>query len=487
MNRIGTTLRELRLTPMLLFVLSLVGRPSAAQSGTFDLERTKAVLTELIERNMKERGVPSISIALVRGDAIVWTAAFGYANVHTRTPATPETLYNTGSTLKAVTSAAVMHLVDRGYLGLDQPANALLGEDRIQDRLQSEKPVTPRHLLSHWSGLSQGFEKKPIWSRESPQPLRDIASGLYSIRAPETKWEYNNYGYALAGLLVEKISGVAYEQYLVENILRPLGVETPHPVSPSPDMAERLAFPYNPGGSAGHPIPLAPALYDYYPAGDAYLTAEDMARFLGAMLNGGVFNGNRILSEESVVAMRTPQFGGSYAFGLEVEKDATGHTIIRHAGRAQGYHAYLMGDVDARVGVYYMANSGDPYHIAPAAIALLRGEAYTPPAEKKPIAVDPGVLRTYVGTYWSTFPQNPAVGAPLPRTVTLEGGRLFIQGMRIEGFGWDKDELLAETPTTFFIRGSEYGVRFVADETGAVTQMVHLRRGNGSGTFKKTS
>jgi len=200
-----------------------------------------------------------------------------------------------------------------------------------------------------------------------------------------------------------------------------------------------------------------------------------------------VFNGNRILSEESVVAMRTPQFGGNYAFGFDVEKDATGHTIISHGGRAQGHHAYMMGDVDARVGAYYMMNSGDGYHLARAAITLLRGEEYTPTAEKKAIAVDPGVLRTYAGSYKSTFPHNPAVGPPLPRTVTFEGGRLFMQGMRVEGFGWDKDELLAETPTTFFIRGSEYGVRFVADQTGAVTHLVHLRRGQGGGSYKKTS
>jgi hypothetical protein len=265
-----------------------------------------------------------------------------------------------------------------------------------------------------------------------------------------------------------------------------LGSETAHPLTLSPEIVERLALPYNPGGSAGQPEPLAQVQYDYYPAGDMYLTAEDMARFLGAHLNKGVFNGNRILSEEAVITMHTPQFGSNYGFGFDVEKDAKGHTIISHGGRAQGYHAYMIGDVDARVGVYYMVNSGDPYWIARAAIALLRGEEYTRPTEPKPIAVDPGVLRTYVGTY--PYPYSAFLGARPPLIVTLEGGRLFVTGHSIEGFGGVKEELHAETPTTFFIKGSEHGIKFVADSTGSVTHLQFTRRGReGGGRFKKTS
>ena len=79
------------LTPSLLFVLSLGGPSAVAQTGEFDLEKTKTVLSGLIEDALRDRGVPSISIALVRGDEIVWTAAFGYANVRMQTPATTET------------------------------------------------------------------------------------------------------------------------------------------------------------------------------------------------------------------------------------------------------------------------------------------------------------------------------------------------------------------------------------------------------------
>jgi CubicO group peptidase (beta-lactamase class C family) len=470
---------------IVLSLVFLTGRPSTAQTGTFDLEKTKAALSGMIQGMMKDRGVPSMSIALVRGDKIVWTAAFGYANVAMKTPATPETYYNTGSTLKAVTATAVMQLADQGLLSIDDAINNYLGKSKVQERLQSEKRITFRHLLTHFSGLSQGVEKQPIWSRKTLMTLDEIAASLYSIRAPETKWEYNNFAYATAGLLAEKISGLEYEAYIAQKILKPLGSETTHPLTLTPKMVERLALPYNPGGSAGEPEPVAQVQYDYYPAGDLYTTAEDMARFLGAHLNKGVFNGNRILSEQAVAMMHTAQFGSTYGFGFDVEKDAKGHTIISHGGRSQGYHAYMIGDVDARVGAYYMVNSGDPYWIGRAAIALLRGDDYTPPVEKKSIAVDPAVLRTYVGSF--AYGYSGFLGVQAPMIVTLENGRLFISGMRVEGFGWSKDELHAETPKTFFIRGNERGIKFITDEGGAVTHLTYTRYGREFGRYKKIS
>jgi CubicO group peptidase (beta-lactamase class C family) len=354
-----------------------------AQTGRFDLDKTKAVLTGLIENTMKERGIPSISIALVRGDSIVWKAAFGYANVRTKTPATTETIYSTGSTFKSATATALMQLQEQGKFSLDHPVNRYLGDVRVQDRLQAEKAVTFTHILSHWSGLTAGAVTKPIWGRELPKPLEKMVSELYSVRPPETKWEYNNFAYGMAGLLIEKISGMEYEKYMLENVLKPLGITTEHPVYPSPEMVELMALPYAPGGPNGKPKPVAQVHFDVYPAGDVYLTAEDMARFLAMHLNDGVFRGKRIISAESAKKMREPQFGGVYGFGFSVRKDSLGHTIISHSGSIPGQNSFMSGDVDAKVGVYYMSNSGAPSSIATAALALLRGENYAPATTQK--------------------------------------------------------------------------------------------------------
>src|SRR6476661_7758316 len=153
-----------------LVVLFLLPRSAAiAQTGRFDLEKTKTVLTPLIERTLAENGIPSMSIALVRGDSIVWKAAFGYTNLRSHTPATTETLYSTGSSFKSVTATAVMQLVEQGKMRLDDPINRYLGESMVKD--QPEKPVTFTHILSHWSGLKNGAETQPIWSRRLPKTL----------------------------------------------------------------------------------------------------------------------------------------------------------------------------------------------------------------------------------------------------------------------------------------------------------------------------
>jgi CubicO group peptidase (beta-lactamase class C family) len=448
------------------FSVPAVGADSAeAKSGRFDLESTKTVLSGLIDKTLKDTGVPSISIALVREDEIVWKAAFGYANVRTKTPATPDTIYNAASTFKAVTATALMQLAEQGKFKLNDPVNRYLGDFPVRDRIQSDKPVVFTHVLSHWSGLTSWPGRgeatmKPIWGRELPKTLEQVAVELYSIRAPETKFEYNNYGYGLAGLLLEKISGVEFENYVCEHVLHPLGVRTSHPVCPSPEMVELMALPYENGSPEGQPRPAPLVHTDVYPAGGtAYLTAEDMARFLGTHLNGGVFQGKRILSEASVREMQTPRFGGNYGFGLRIRKAANGHTLIRHTGRMPGMCSMMMGDVDAHVGVYYMANATeDRFDIADVAIALLRGQSY-PLTDRQAIIVDPKILDRYAGVYETEKDVF---------TFTREADGLFLRKNNQPKRG----ELLAESPTHFFLKDDRATITFEKNSNGTVDRMV---------------
>jgi CubicO group peptidase (beta-lactamase class C family) len=218
-----------------------------------------------------------------------------------------------------------------------------------------------------------------------------------------------------------------------------------------------MALPYVPGGPGGKPRPVEQVHFDVYPAGDLWLAAEEMARFLGAHLNGGTFQGKRILTEASVKLAHEPQFGGTYAFGWSVSKDSTGHTIISHGGGIPGMSSLMMGDLDARVGVYFMSNSGAPGIIAEAAIKLLRGEEYVPPAPKKPIAVDPKILDTYVGVY-------DLNGTAI--NVVRSGAGLVV---RVEG--QPEMALLAETTTRFFITTAPITIVFGTDAQGVVDRL----------------
>jgi CubicO group peptidase (beta-lactamase class C family) len=203
-----------------LFVRGLSVKGQEAEPPPFDLRQTKEVLGREIQKILSETRIPSISIAFVKDDQIVWAEAFGYSNVQTKTLATPETFYCTGSTFKFVTAAAVIQLVEQGKLALDDPVNKHLGGEAIADRSAAGEPVTIRHLLCHYSGLKGPTNTVPLWKRALPMSPSDIISQIKAARHPGVKYEYCNPGYALAGYIIERVSGQSYEDYIVEHILR---------------------------------------------------------------------------------------------------------------------------------------------------------------------------------------------------------------------------------------------------------------------------
>jgi len=310
----------------------------------------------------------------------------------------------TASTLKSVTATAILTLVDQGKCRLDDPVSRYLGEAAKGDA--AWRGVTIRSLLDHTSGLSDdgGQDQRytvNVWDRERPTVagLDEITASLESLEPAGDTWRYNNSAYTLAGLLIEKISGLSYEQYIVDNILAPVGAATVNPISPTARTAELTAFNYYRREDGG----FEPADHNFdglFPAGGARLRAEDMARFLGAHLNGGRFNGNRILSralvDEAHVANKA-----QYGLGWWTYQDDNGNTMITHGGNWPSAVTGMLGDKDARVGAYVMTNVGQTqatWRIAEAAVRLLRGEEVSP-AGRGAVAVATAELDRLAGTY----------------------------------------------------------------------------------------
>ena len=349
---------------------------SAANAQTFNLDKAKPAIEKAIRAELA-KGSASVSLALVQGGRIVWSAAYGFSNATTQTPATTATIYSTGSTAKSIAAVAVMQLVEQGKIELDAPVNRYLRTARVKDRLQVDEAVTIRQLLTHSSGLTCDVRVTPVFSRTLPPSLADMTARAYTVRKPKDKYEYCNVGYGVLGYVVEQVSGVEYEKYLVDNILKPVGVETPAPIRPTARMADLLAQPYVP--KDGKPQPVDRMFYDVYPAGDLYMTPTDMAKYLGMQLNNGTFNGKRILTEASMNEIHRDQSVTKefpYGFGLIVNKGTDGHTIISHTGGTPGFTTYMIGDMDLKVGAYVMTNSSSPnrpLEIGRAALDQLRG------------------------------------------------------------------------------------------------------------------
>jgi D-alanyl-D-alanine-carboxypeptidase/D-alanyl-D-alanine-endopeptidase len=353
---------------------SLAGPVAAQDPARVDLGDVTSDLETEIRRILQDTRIPAISIALVRDGDVWWTGAFGYANVGARVPATTDTYFSTGSTFKFVTATAIMQLVESGHLELDTPLNEFVGPELA---IEGADDVTFRHMLSHHSGLEGPVGIVPLWSREAPRTPLDLLEGTVRSGPPGVEYRYCNECYGIMAWVVEQVTGQPYDQYVAEAIFEPLGIDLASASVPSPAVVEHLALPYE--LRDGGPVAIQQVRYDVYSAGDIYLRASDMARFLAAQLNGGVFRGRRILSEESAREMQRKQFDAqAYGLGTGVGEDG-GRVILQHSGAIPGFNSLSVGEPGTGMGVYLMSNSSSAATsnaleaLARRAMGLMRG------------------------------------------------------------------------------------------------------------------
>lgn len=339
---------------------------------TVDVQKVAADLEPEIRRAMIEGKIPSMTIALVSGDKVIWTGAYGESNLWARTPATPETVYLVGSTFKAMSTMALFHLMEQGKLKLDDPVSkyldfAIPGDD-------PKNPVTFRHILTHTSGLDGDFGAVAVWSNTAPKPLDVFVHTSLKVKQPPmTKVEYSNAAFALLGYLVEKISGVPYRQYMKETIWDPLEMNSTA-FEPTPEIDERIAVPYVVDKTSGKQKPTDRIKAAVWPAGLVYGTVLDQANWLILNLNNGVFKGKRIVSEATMDQMFTRQFdqfkGGiegiwgndTAGFGLTWWVQVrNGERYFAHSGSVSGYTAFLLGNRDKKLGFAVMCNGNSAH------------------------------------------------------------------------------------------------------------------------------
>lgn len=204
------------------------------------------------------------------------------------------------------------------------------------------------------------------------------------VDPPGRRFVYSNPGYALAGLIVERVSEEDLESFILREVFGALGTEHARLFGLTPAMVERVALPYlpfelaerlglNPLGAPGRPVALPQVRFTVYPAGDAYMTPVEMGRFLGLVLNHGAWRGRQVLDPHLVREATTPQAGVGSTEGLGwVLAEWDGRRLIEHSGGYPGYSAYLRGDPETGFGVFVAATSmGDMTAMAQATLESL--------------------------------------------------------------------------------------------------------------------
>jgi CubicO group peptidase (beta-lactamase class C family) len=383
--------RQTRLLQPLIAVavvaIALTASPKTT-AQTINIDRVVADLEPEVQRTLMEGKIPSAAIALIAGDQVIWTGAYGQSNLWARTPATPSTVYLIGSTFKAMSTVALLQQMEQGKFKLDDRVSDYLTDFKIQNE-DPQHPITFRHLLTHTSGLPADFGPFPVWGDTAPPALEEyLRKSLKAAKPPMTSVVYSNQAYTLIGYLVQKFSGVPYKQYIQEHVFTPLEM-TSTAFEPRPDMEERLSIPYTVDEKTGSQVGAVRLKAAVWPAGLVYGTVLNQANWLIANLNGGVFKGKRIIDDQTLEQMFTRQYdqfkgpveglwGNETAgFGLTWWVQVRdGDRYFAHSGSVPGYTAFLLGNRDRKLGFAILTN-GNRAHphlikLADRAIDLLK-------------------------------------------------------------------------------------------------------------------
>lgn len=432
--------------------LQCMSGPVAAQapaSGNAD------ALDEWIAARLDEHDVPAVAIAVVDRNRIVKTAGYGLANVELQAEASELTMFQTASVGKQFTAAAILLLAEDGRLALDDPIDEYLDEAPEAWRL-----VSIRNLLNHTSGIPD--YNSPSWNLRRDYTEAELLEEFarFPLRFPPgTEWSYSNTGYAILGILISRITGAHWSEFVRERVFAPAGMRTARLMSEA-DIVPNRADGYRVAdGELKNQQWVSPSVNS---TGDGalYVSAVDMAHWAVALSDDSV------LSNASREAMwtRTRLHDGlevSYGFGWALD-DVLGRPAVHHTGNWQGFVARYTRFTDDDLSVAVFANSTRGFGLLDAITeqVLLR---YRPDIEIEreaapaPIRVDRQALGAYVGDYWMSD------GAAL-RFSLAEGGLV------VSGAGGSGLSARPYAPDAFVFERSSLRLIFVRDpESGSVT------------------
>jgi CubicO group peptidase (beta-lactamase class C family)/D-alanyl-D-alanine dipeptidase len=343
--------RAVGLIPTLLWLVGC-GSEAVERGPRPDYSDLTRALTPVIEREMQDKSISAVSIALVDDQEIVWARGFGYADPVDSVPATAETVYRVGSVSKLFTDIGVMQLVEAGQLDLDAPVTTYVPDFRPANPFG--EPITLRQLMSHMSGLVREPPVGNYFDPSGPSLEQTVHSlnGVNLVYEPETNTKYSNAGIATVGYVLQRTEGEPFAQYLERTVLDPLGM-TSSAFEPTPAVLERLAKAYM-WTYDGRVFEAPTFQLGMAPAGSMYSSVEDLARFMSAMFNGGQLEDGAILEAETLDEMWTPQYGSGYGIGFALS-ELDGHRRIGHGGAIYGFVTELGMLPDDKLGVVVVA------------------------------------------------------------------------------------------------------------------------------------
>jgi len=384
-----------------------------------------------LENCIRDNNIPGAGVAVVNKDSVLFTCFLGYADIEKNLSITPQTHFALGSITKSFTALGFCKLADEGLIDLDTPIKEILPDLNIQNSWDDTDPVRVVHLLEHTAGICDGFTTLFNWQYDPDILLSDalqLHDQIVIYHRPGSFFLYSNIGYLLAGMVLEKITQMRYEEYLKQEFLIPLGMKTSTFDIKDSYSRSVLAQGYGVGGKE------IPYLYIFpRAAGHTHSSVLDMTQYVRFFLNYGKSNGVQILKPETVTRIETPvtslasRKGLLNGYGLGSEWAFRNQYKWRgHNGAQFGFYSDFWYNHDLDIGYVVFVNQFD--FQSARNVRKLRDlvathlTENTKPVFQPTLSVDKIQLKKYCGTYTIGYNAKNLLGL-----INYLNGRIEVQ------------------------------------------------------------
>lgn len=452
---------SIRIASIFLSLAAIVSAVSAQTAAPASDVAAKA--DEYMTARLAAKSVGG-SILVVKDGKPLIAKGYGMADTAAKTPIDADTKFRIGSITKQFTAASILMLQEEGKLSMSDPFCKY-----IDHCPEAWKPITLHNLASMSSGVPN-FTALPNFGelrKNDMKPSETIA--LVSEKPlnakPGEAFEYSNTNYVLLGMIIEKLSGKTYEEFLNERIIKPLKLENTG-YDHGKQRIKGSALGYSVKDDEIVPAEVASMMVPYA-AGGLYSTTADLYKWQTALLEGKVFK-----KSESLTQMLTPN-KGNYGYGLIVANDPKGRKRISHGGAIEGFLSDAAYFPNEKLFIAVLVNNDrvPASEVTRSLIAIYDGAPYTLPKKRIAVKVDAAVLDKYVGEY----ELSPAMKFKFTR----EG-----DGLVLEPTGQSKAQVFAESDTDFFVKVVDASFKFLKDASGNVTG-IEFTQGGRTSTLKR--
>lgn len=312
-------------------------------------QNISARIDSYIRAEMRRQQIPGVALAVVRNGKVDLLKSYGFSNVEHQIPVKPETVFQSGSMGKQFTATAVMILVEEGKLSLDDKISKY-----FTDAPEGWKNITVRHLLTHTSGMGEYPPDLDLRRDLTEAEYLALIKSVPLSFATGAKWDYSNLGYVTLGMLIRKVTGKFYGDFLAERIFRPIGMTTARVISEADIVPNRAAGYRLVKGKLKNQEWVSPST-NSTADGSLYFTILDLAKWDAALYT------QKLLKQTSLAQMWTPvglNDGKTKGYGFGWHTDVMhGRRVIFHGGAWQGFKSFIVRFPDDKLTIIFFANS----------------------------------------------------------------------------------------------------------------------------------